>query len=132
MFKQKDKLLQPGKAVQWINGDRISKEALEEARGFLFVGPSGVGKTTLLNGMANYLLGVEYFDDRLYKVAHSEPAIPAVPGEKEQCGGGEGATSTISAYCITERLAAKPKWDQCRDPVNCVLIDTPGLGKSEE
>lgn len=35
---------------------------------FVVVGPSGAGKTTLIDSMTNFLLGIEFYDKFRYKL----------------------------------------------------------------
>ena len=77
----------------------------------LLVGATGVGKTTLINGMANYLFGVEWRDNFRFKL---------VADDKE---GGNSKTKHITAYYFPKQTATGSKV-----PYALTVVDTPGFG----
>jgi hypothetical protein len=77
------------------------------------VGATGAGKTTLINGMANYLFGVEWRDNFRFKL---------IADDEE--GGNDQATSKakhIIAYYFPWHTGSKV-------PYGLTIIDTPGFG----
>ena len=79
----------------------------------MIVGATGSGKSTLINGMVNYLLGVEWDDAFRLKLIHDkvESQIKSV-------------TKLISAYTFH-------KQDEFPLPYSLTIIDTPGFGDTE-
>ena len=75
----------------------------------MLVGPTGSGKTTIINGLVNYILRVQYGGEFRYKLIHDTgPQVKSV-------------TSHITAYKI---------YCETGFPVsfNLTIIDTPGFG----
>ncbi len=60
----------------------------------MVVGETGTGKTTIINGMMNYMLGVEWEDDFRLKLI-DEPETPE--------GQANSQTSLITAYTVHRR-----------------------------
>ena len=81
-------------------------------RVFMAVGATGAGKSTLINGMVNYLLGVEFKDDFRFKLITDEGK-----GQSQA----HSQTQNITAYTIY--------WHE-DSPVdyNLIIVDTPGFG----
>ena len=77
----------------------------------MLVGATGAGKTTLINGMANYILGVQWDDDFRFKLIDE-------PNSQDQ---------TVSqTTCITAYTFYKEKDSSL--PYTLTVIDTPGFG----
>ncbi|MBN3296874.1 STXB protein, partial [Amia calva] len=79
-------------------------------RTILVLGATGSGKTTLINGMINHILGVEWEDEFRFKLIHEET-------NKSQA---QSQTSEITAYHIYHREGFKI-------PYSLTIIDTPGF-----
>ena len=77
----------------------------------MVVGATGAGKSTLINGMINYLFGVKWEDAFRYKIITDE-------GKQSQA---ESQTEWISAYTIHW-------WKSSPLPYTLTIIDTPGFG----
>ena len=74
----------------------------------MVVGATGAGKSTLINGMANYVLGVKWGDNFRFKVTTDE-------GNRSQA---ESQTTNITAYTFHSTTK----------PFVLTIIDTPGFG----
>ncbi|XP_063049359.1 uncharacterized protein LOC134443526 [Engraulis encrasicolus] len=79
----------------------------------MVVGATGSGKTTLINGMVNYILGVDWEDNWRFKLVDED-------FNKSQA---HSQTSEVTAYQIQ-------RTDEFRSeiPYSLTIIDTPGFG----
>ena len=73
-------------------------------------GATGAGKTTLINAMANYIMGVDWEDEYRFKLISEETAHDQTKSH----------TSCITAY--TFEYSGSPL------PYTLTVIDTPGFG----
>ena len=80
-------------------------------RVFMAVGATGAGKSTLINGMLNYIMGVKFEDDCRLKLITDEIALSQAHSQ----------TQKITSYTIY--------WHE-ESPVdyNLIIVDTPGFG----
>ena len=76
----------------------------------MLVGATGAGKTTLINGMANYILGVEWEDEFQLKLITEERGANQAHNQ----------TSCITAYTIH-------KQEDSAFPHTLTIVDTPGF-----
>ena len=74
----------------------------------MVVGATGAGKSTLIDGMANYVMGVKWEDNFRFKVTTDE-------GSRSQA---ESQTTNITAYTFHSTIK----------PFVLTIIDTPGFG----
>ena len=80
----------------------------------LIVGATGSGKTTLINGMVNYIFGINWEDDcRVKLIVESKDGKPANQAVSQTVG--------ISSYTIHHRENLKIQF-------TLTIIDTPGFG----
>ena len=79
----------------------------------LLVGATGAGKSTLINGIANYVLGVRWEDSYRYKVIAEEPDVD-------------------QAHSQTQRVASYTLHAVHPSRFRVTVIDTPGFGEVEE
>lgn len=91
---------------------RIGRGETEKV--FMVVGATGAGKTTLINGMVNYILGVEWKDDFRFKLIT----------EETQQSQAHSQTQDITAYTF-HPMKGSPI------PFTFTIIDTPGFGGTE-
>ena len=76
----------------------------------LVVGATGAGKTTLINGMANYIMGVQWDDEFRFKLI--------VESSQDQS---KSQTKCITAYTFYKESGSSL-------PYTLTVIDTPGFG----
>ncbi|XP_048825996.1 uncharacterized protein LOC125704467 isoform X2 [Brienomyrus brachyistius] len=89
----------------------FGKKNISEHRTIMVVGATGAGKSTLINGMINYILGVKWEDDFRFKLIDEGTS-------KSQ---GKSQTSLIAAYEIN--------YQEIYNIHNSItIIDTPGFG----
>ncbi|XP_067256796.1 uncharacterized protein [Chanodichthys erythropterus] len=93
-----------GKVRKWTYG---IKDTSKRKKIVLLVGETGAGKTTLINTMVNYLLGVKFEEELWYEITEE--------AARDQS---ESQTSEITMYevCPVE------------NPLSLTIIDTPGYG----
>ncbi|XP_044275469.1 uncharacterized protein LOC123017883 [Varanus komodoensis] len=77
----------------------------------MVMGATGSGKTTLINGMVNYILGVEWKDHFRFKLIHEET-------HRSQA---QSQTAGVTAYAVNYTHGFQI-------PYNLTIIDTPGFG----
>ncbi|XP_056624760.1 uncharacterized protein LOC130437399 [Triplophysa dalaica] len=105
---------------KWLNTDgscrreMFGKEAkVKEQKTIMMIGATGAGKTTLINSMINYILGVQWQDNfRLMLI-----------DEEKQKSQAESQTSAITAYDINYMHGFHV-------PYNLTIVDTPGFGNT--
>jgi GTP-binding protein EngB required for normal cell division len=91
-------------------GERCNKQH----RTILMMGATGSGKTTLINGMINYVLGVEWDDPFRFKLID----------EKLKASQAHSQTDAVTAYDI--------HWmSGMRIDCSLTIIDTPGYGNTK-
>ena len=81
----------------------------------MLVGAKGAGKTTLINGIANYMYGVQWDDDFRFVLVANEQ-------KKSQA---HSQTSWITAYTLHRA-------DESPIPYSLTIIDTPSFGDTEK
>ncbi|KAM9501406.1 uncharacterized protein Hap1MRO34_010747 [Clarias gariepinus] len=97
-----------GSVRKWTFGQRDSNM---QNKILLMVGETGTGKTTLINAMVNYILGVKFTDEVWFEVTEEE-------GDNPMSDQSQSQTSEITVY----EVFAKD------NPTCLTIIDTPGYG----
>ena len=93
---------------KFVLGDRPSSSTEEKV--LMLVGPTGGGKSTLLNFIANYALGVQFEDDFRFELRGGE-------NDSEHIS----QTSQVGVYTFHPMEGSRPLF-------SITIIDTPGFG----
>ena len=80
----------------------------------MLVGATGAGKTTLINGMINYIFGVDWKDDFRFKLIADEGGTSQAHSQ----------TQTITAYTIPHQQGSPFEH-------TLTIVDTPGFGDTK-
>ncbi|XP_053185480.1 uncharacterized protein LOC128368649 [Scomber japonicus] len=89
----------------------FGKENTRQNRTIMLLGATGSGKSTLINGMINYIVGVEWKDDFRFKLVDEDQS-------KSQA---ESQTSEVTVYKINHQ-------EGFQTPFSLTIVDTPGFG----
>ncbi|XP_073347129.1 uncharacterized protein [Pagrus major] len=89
----------------------FGKESFKHNRTIMVLGATGAGKSTLINGMINYILGVEWEDSYRFKLVDEDPS-------KSQA---HSQTSEVTVYKINHQQGFKIDH-------SLTIVDTPGFG----
>lgn len=104
-----------GNGIVMCEFGKLSRKAsLSSRRVLMVVGATGAGKSTLINGMVNYLLGVSWDDDFRFKLISDEGALSQAQSQ----------TKDITAYTFHKHKDSPL-------PYTLTVIDTPGFGDTE-
>lgn len=96
------------KVRQWIYGRR---DRNKQNKVILMVGETGTGKTTMINTLVNYLLGVKFEDQEFYQITE----------ETEDKDQSQSQTREITVYEVFVE----------ENPTSLTIIDTPGYADTE-
>ncbi|XP_053186856.1 uncharacterized protein LOC128369805 [Scomber japonicus] len=89
----------------------FGKESTKPNRTIMVLGATGAGKSTLINGMINYILGVEWEDSFRFKLVHEDQS-------KSQA---HSQTAEATVYKINHQEGFKIEH-------SLTIVDTPGFG----
>ncbi|XP_044225083.1 uncharacterized protein LOC122994453 [Thunnus albacares] len=90
---------------------RFGKDSIKENRTIMVLGATGAGKSTLINGMINYILGVEWDDSFRFKLVD----------EGQSKSQAHSQTSEVTVYKINHQEGFKIDH-------SLTIVDTPGFG----
>ncbi|XP_044224355.1 uncharacterized protein LOC122993953 isoform X5 [Thunnus albacares] len=93
----------------------FGKESKRQNRTIMLFGVTGSGKSTLINGMINYVVGVEWKDNFRFKLIDEDQS-------KSQA---ERQTSEVTVYKINHQ-------DGFKTPFSLTIVDTPGFGDTSD
>lgn len=89
----------------------FGKHSMRRNRTIMLLGATGSGKSTLINGMINYILGIDWKDSFRFKLID----------EGQLKSQAESQTSHVTAYKINYQ-------DGFQVPYSVTIVDTPGFG----
>lgn len=89
----------------------FGETSTKQNRTILVLGATGAGKTTLINGMINYILGVQWDDSFRFKLIDEDPSKTQAYSQ----------TSMVSAYKINHQEGFQTEF-------SLTIVDTPGFG----
>ncbi|KAG7256697.1 hypothetical protein CRUP_014683 [Coryphaenoides rupestris] len=89
----------------------FGKDSKRPNRTIMFLGATGSGKSTLINGMINYILGIDWKDSFRFKLID----------EGQLKSQAESQTSHVTAYKVNHQ-------DGFKVPYSLTIVDTPSFG----
>ncbi|XP_045890967.1 uncharacterized protein LOC123960327 [Micropterus dolomieu] len=92
----------------------FGKESTRKNRTIMFFGVTGSGKATLINGLINYIVGVEWKDNFRFKLID----------EGQSTSQAESQTSKVSVYKINHQEGFKTEY-------SLTIVDTPEFGDTK-
>ena len=102
-----------GPDFQWFDIGYGSQPSLRNHKTVILMGATGSGKSTLIDGMVNYILGVKLSDPFRFKCVHEDESVARNQALSQ--------TSSVTAYTIHHH-------EGMTVPFSITLIDTPGYG----
>jgi len=102
---------------RWVFG-KSCRTNVRQSKTILLMGATGSGKTTLINAMVNYILGVEWNDPFRF-IMISEKETSSIPNSQAH-----SQTATVTAYEIHYEIGF-------RIPYSLIIVDTPGYGDTK-
>ena len=95
-----------------VDGIPLSSD-IRNHKVIILMGATGCGKSTLINGMINYILGVQWNNSFRFKIIHEDESFTRNQAHIQ--------TSTVTAYTVHHQ-------EGMTIPYSITLIDTPGYG----
>ncbi|XP_039858424.1 uncharacterized protein LOC120715476 [Simochromis diagramma] len=89
----------------------FGEESTRQSRTIMLLGATGSGKSTLIDGMINYIVGVEWEDSFRFKFINEDQSTSRAHSQ----------TSEVTVYKINHQ-------DGFKIPFSLTIIDTPGFG----
>ncbi|KAM3603996.1 uncharacterized protein V6R79_005003 [Siganus canaliculatus] len=83
----------------------------KQSRTIMLLGATGAGKSTLINGMINYILGVKWKDEYRIKLVHEDPSKSQTSSQ----------TTEVTVYKLNHQEGFQIEY-------SLTIIDTPGFG----
>ncbi|KAG7330581.1 hypothetical protein KOW79_006803 [Hemibagrus wyckioides] len=108
LLTTRSNLDEEGLVRKWTFGQRCVNM---QNKILLMVGETGTGKTTLINAMANYILGVRFTDDVWFEITEEG-------GDNHMSDQSKSQTIKITVYEVFSQ----------HNPICLTIIDTPGYG----
>ncbi|XP_047012483.1 uncharacterized protein LOC108268227 isoform X2 [Ictalurus punctatus] len=108
LLTARSNLYEKGSVRKWTFGQRDVKM---QNKTILLLGETGTGKTTLINAMVNYILGVKFTDKVWFEITEEG-------GDNHMSDQSESQTTEITVYKIFIQ----------GNPICLTIIDTPGYG----
>ena len=99
--------------LRWFEINQPGENSLRDHKVIILMGATGSGKSTLIDGMFNYILGVQWKDPYRFKCVRED--------ESESRNQAHSQTSSVTAYTLHHR-------EGMAVPYSITLIDTPGYG----
>ncbi|XP_030257458.1 uncharacterized protein LOC115571939 [Sparus aurata] len=97
--------------IDGCRGYNFGKESMRQNRTIMLLGATGSGKSTLINGMINYIVGTEWKDNFRFKLVD----------EDQSRSQAESQTSEVTVYKLNHQEGFKI-------PFSLTIVDTPGFG----
>ncbi|XP_041658615.1 stonustoxin subunit alpha-like [Cheilinus undulatus] len=104
-------LKNPRMRIKGCRRFNLCKESVKPNRTIMLVGVTGSGKSTLIDGMINYIVGVNWKDDFRFKMIE----------EDESRSQSESQTSEVTVYKVNHQ-------EGFRIDHSLTIVDTPGFG----
>jgi len=104
------------KTDRWVFGSPSPTKV--ESKTILLMGATGSGKTTLINAMINYILGLEWDDPFRFLLINEEEDSTRSKSQMHS------QTSKVTAYELHHQEGFKI-------PYSLVIVDTPGYGDTK-
>ncbi|XP_053486129.1 uncharacterized protein LOC128610736 [Ictalurus furcatus] len=108
LLTTRSNLYEKGSVRKWTFGQR---DINMQNKILLMVGETGTGKTTVINAMANYILGVKFTDEVWFEITEEK-------GDNYMSDQSESKTTEITVYEVCAQ----------GNPICLTIIDTPGYG----
>ena len=99
--------------IRWFEIGRPNTKSKRDHKIIILMGATGSGKSTLINGMVNYILGVKWEDPFRFKCVREDESASQNQALSQ--------TSSVTAYTIHHRQGMSV-------PYSITIIDTPGYG----